>query len=765
MKFQCPNCGQKLAIESMHGGTAIQCPSCGTNLTVPVSSPAPTSEVIKTLQSNIDRGNMTISQYMAQQQIEGGVDLQSTEDKTSASSILTAEQGRKYQLGDIVAQGGMGAILHAKDANLRRNVAMKVMLDPDKAGKEQILRFIQEAQVTSQIEHPSIVPIYELGVDASGDVFYTMKFVKGRSLQDILEKIRAGDAETIKNYPLSRLLNIFQKVCDAMAFAHSKRVIHRDLKPENVMVGDYGEVQVMDWGLAKVLQRKAKKSLRGKSPEFRVPGSGLGIQSKIGNQESSIGNAAIDSVRGDEVGEVLKTMDGSIMGTPGFMSPEQALGKTDEIDERTDIYALGSILYNILTLHVSVTGRNLDEILANVASGRIKKPTEYNRKESGNISRLTSYTSLPHLPNGRVPDSLSAVAMKALEVGTHRRYQSVKLLQKEIESYQGGYATGAEMAGTWRQFALFVKRHKAVTSLVCLISILITAGSIVSTNLWIRSEKSLQDLRDTTPALAAQAKAFVSQQNLDKALQTISYAIKLEPDSAELRCIKGNILQVLLQIGEADQAYSEALIIEPTNKLAKENQELCRSIMLKNKKGETNSLTMLGTLYPAMMNQQRFDEAMIMARRVFPGTMTLEGFYKQILISRGTKCSSLTVDDKGLCTIDLKGASITNLVALKGMPLRRLNIYGTRVDDLTPLKGMPMAELNLDIGETKISDLSPLRDMPLTSLRFTPKNIRKGIKVIREMKTLKEIGIGSELNQFWSATEFWKKYDAGEFNK
>jgi serine/threonine protein kinase len=130
---------------------------------------------------------------------------------------------------------------------------MKVMLDSGKLTPEQVVRFIEEAQVTAQLEHPSIVPVHELGVDENGNVFYTMKYVRGTSLQAVLDGIRHGDAATIRDYPLSRLLTIYLKACDALAFAHSRGVVHRDLKPDNVMLGDYGEVLVVDWGIAKVL--------------------------------------------------------------------------------------------------------------------------------------------------------------------------------------------------------------------------------------------------------------------------------------------------------------------------------------------------------------------------------------------------------------------------------------------------------------------------------------------------------------------------------
>jgi serine/threonine protein kinase len=375
MTFSCPNCGQHLSVETMYKGQVVKCPGCGQEMSVPdalavpesgdgglpdevpsaKSGPPPSqdragtpgsmvspdlTQVKNTLQPNIDRAAVTITEFMADKELEGGVSLDSTAD-SSASQVLTDERGRKYEMGDVVAQGGMGAIIDAKDANIRRHVAMKVMLNPRESKKEQVLRFIEEAQVTGQLEHPSIVPVHELGVDASGNVFYTMKLIKGRTLKDILKGIRDGDTKTIQDYPLTHLLTIYQKVCDAMAFAHSKHVIHRDLKPENIMVGEYGEVQVMDWGLAKVLPRKARKQLR-KQPGFVPPGT---TPRRTGDSGPS--PAGIDSVRKDGGTDTLKTMDGVIMGTPGYMAPEQVTGGL--VDARTDLFAVGVIAYEMLT--------------------------------------------------------------------------------------------------------------------------------------------------------------------------------------------------------------------------------------------------------------------------------------------------------------------------------------------------------------------------------------------------------------------------------
>jgi hypothetical protein len=185
-------------------------------------------------------------------------------------ALLPAEslRERKYSIGGVIAQGGMGAILDAREAAIERTVAMKVMLDASSA--ENLKRFVAEARITGQLEHPNIVPVHELGVDENEQVFYTMKFVRGTTLREILESLAKKDADAVTRFPLGQLLTIFQKVCDAVAFAHSRGVIHRDLKPDNIMLGDFGEVLVMDWGLAKMVGSSPAKSRTRRIPTRRV---------------------------------------------------------------------------------------------------------------------------------------------------------------------------------------------------------------------------------------------------------------------------------------------------------------------------------------------------------------------------------------------------------------------------------------------------------------------------------------------------------------
>ena len=157
--------------------------------------------------------------------------------------------GVRYIRGSVVASGGMGAIHEARQAGMGRKVAMKVMLHAWK--ENSVARFLDEARITGMLERPNIVPVHELGVDEEGQLYYTMKFVRGVTLAEVIGGLKLGTGETARKYPLAALLTIFQKVCDAVAFAHSRGVWHRDLKPENIMIGDFGEVLVMDWGLAK----------------------------------------------------------------------------------------------------------------------------------------------------------------------------------------------------------------------------------------------------------------------------------------------------------------------------------------------------------------------------------------------------------------------------------------------------------------------------------------------------------------------------------
>lgn len=362
-------------------------------------------------------------------------------------TVVEIDTTDKYSVEGVLARGLMGTVFVARDTNIHRRVAMKVMFKRDLNGAndhEKLIRFVTEAQITGQLEHPNIVPLHEFGVDERDNVFYSMKFIEGMHLRELLDAIRDGNTEVTERYPLSQLLIAFQKIADAIAFSHSRGVIHRDLKPENVMLGNFGEVVVMDWGLAKTIDTEDGRSKSAK----------LDLEHLARHIETIRSAADLDAG--------FKTSVGAVMGTPLFMAPEQATGK-EKVDERADIYALGGILYAMLTLATPVPGGSVSAILKAKVRGDITPPTAFNDGRS----------PLPHCPHQRVPESLSAVAMKALSVDPRERYQTVAELQEDVSAYQHGYATGAEEAGTLRQFVLLMKRrHQQVFALLAALATL-----------------------------------------------------------------------------------------------------------------------------------------------------------------------------------------------------------------------------------------------------------------------------------------------------
>ncbi len=237
----------------------------------------------------------------------------------------------------------MGAVLKGRDPDLGRDLAVKVLLESHRDKPDLIRRFVEEAQIGGQLQHPGIVPIYELGAFADRRPYFAMKLVKGRTLSSLL------DERPDPTRDLPRFLSIFEAVCQTIAYAHARGVIHRDLKPSNIMVGSFGEVQVMDWGLAKVL------------PQGGVADDASAGKSRARDTVIATARSASDSDQ---------SQAGSVLGTPSYMAPEQARGEVDRLDERCDVFALGSILCELLTGEPAFTGRSSGEIQAQSRSRR-----------------------------------------------------------------------------------------------------------------------------------------------------------------------------------------------------------------------------------------------------------------------------------------------------------------------------------------------------------------------------------------------------------
>jgi eukaryotic-like serine/threonine-protein kinase len=251
----------------------------------------------------------------------------------------------RYEVLEEIAQGGMGTVLRANDRTIGREVAIKVLQECYPAGSVIARRFVDEAQISGQLQHPGIPPVHDLGSFPDGRPFLAMKLIKGRTLGSILRDRSDPAADR------GRFLAVFEAICQAVAYAHSRRVIHRDLKPSNVMVGAFGEVQVMDWGLAKVLS--GVTGLRVAAPAD----SDRALATQIRSARDSDGS---------------ETQAGSVLGTPAYMAPEQAVGAVDQVDERSDVFGLGAILAVILTGEPPFVGNSAEATRVMAARGKVE---------------------------------------------------------------------------------------------------------------------------------------------------------------------------------------------------------------------------------------------------------------------------------------------------------------------------------------------------------------------------------------------------------
>ena len=429
---------------------------------------------------------------LSEQQAESLLSLRpgASDAKTRARAALTdVARGRleelraqlpvsgagRYAIKREFARGGMGRILVAVDTAVGREVALKEVLGPHEGSSgarsdpnpQAVERFVREAKVTGQLEHPNIVPVYEICRRDDGSIFYTMKLVRGRSLAEKLAEIRhSGRPDTDKRSMRLQLIESFLAVCHAIAYAHSRGVIHRDLKPQNIMLGSFGETVVLDWGLA-----------------------------RVGNEESTAGPARVSPslVRN---GRDSHTVDGTVIGTPAYMPPEQARGQLELVDEKSDVYSLGAILYELLSGRPPFEGMGADSILEKVVNGRPEP--------------------LAQASPGAPPD-LVRLCERAMERERSVRLPSAEALAREVQAFRDGRNLSVYDYSSLELARRFVARNRAATLVSALAAMALVAVISFSIYNVARERDAARDALARADAEQAEREALQARQKRERA--------------------------------------------------------------------------------------------------------------------------------------------------------------------------------------------------------------------------------------------------------
>lgn len=431
------------------------------------------------------------------------------------------------------AKGGLGEVLRANDPSLNRTVAVKRILQKRAKDPESRRRFLVEAEITARLEHPGVVPVYGLYVDEQGGPSYAMRFVEGPTLWDEIQVYYAGAADPIQ---FRRLLQSFIQVCQTVAYAHTRGVIHRDLKPQNILLGKFGETLVVDWGLAKVIGRSDEIRAESTSEETLVPGSG---------------------------GSGSDTELGSAVGTPAYMSPEQAAGRWNVIDQRSDVYGLGAVLYTLLTGKAPLEKGDW--------------PEKQQRIQQGDIPPVRKV-------NSSAPHPLEAICKRAMALRPEQRYPSCEALAAEVEHWLADEPVVAYRETFSTKLSRWTRRNRTLVlaggMLLSLALIGTTIGLLVlgKKNREVEAERSvaitarrkaealnrflIEDLlKQADPANSPVGEAITVRELLDKSAATLKQSRELMqvPEiEAQIQSVVGQAFQNLGASNEAEEHLRRA---------------------------------------------------------------------------------------------------------------------------------------------------------------------------------------------------------------
>ena len=457
-----------------------------------------------------DRSLAAVGQPQALRAALGRVDdveLNNTLTRLSAGTIksdplataiwspgVPGSEGDRFRVLRPHAKGGLGLVSVALDAELHREVALKEIRPEQADDPNSRARFLLEAELTGRLEHPGVVPVYAIGADARGRPYYVMRFVRGDSLKEAIDRHHGADADPGRDpgergLKLRKLLARFVAVCDAVSYAHSRGVIHRDIKPSNILLGPFGETLVVDWGLAKV----------------------------VGRDEPAAG-VAEETLRPATASGSSETQAGSAIGTPAYMSPEQAEGRLEVMGPASDVYSLGATLFALLTGRPPLEDRDIVEVLRKVRTGEIPPAREV---------------------NPRVPPALEAVCRKAMALDLRERYPSARAIADEVEHWLADEPVSAYGEPWWGRARRHLKRHRSLVGALAIAGpvAIISLASIAAHEGLTKNELEKNNAQLTKALDKAKRREDLTFQALDNYQKVISDIPELQqrPDLLPIR--------------------------------------------------------------------------------------------------------------------------------------------------------------------------------------------------------------------------------------
>ena len=631
-------------------------------------------------------------------------------DKLSKEIQSFKDIEKRYHNEKYVNEGGMKVIAADFDNYCHRKVA-RAELKPE---IESTAVFIHEARILARLEHSNIVPLYDLGLDANDKPYFTMRLLGGENLQEILDKLNEGHSEYLKTYTEAYLREIFLKVCDAIAYAHTKGILHLDLKPANIQIDQFGEVLVCDWGLA--------RSINEEDDDLYNPEGVINLKDSI---------------------------DGNIKGTPGFMAPEQ-MDKTVSRSHRTDIYCLGALLYSILTYKTPIEASTLSEYITRTLASNFLSPQK-------------------RCPQHKIPDSLNAVVMKAMALKPEQRYHDVQDLVSEIRAYNHGFATQAENAGFTKLMSLLIKRYKlwffSLSLVILLFSVTISyfliklqdekilvekalnKSQVAESQAREANEKSLalvkelQDEKNAKQALRKKTAPQLFQMALDQqragnfeAAKFIgTYALDLDPQNQGLKYLVALVyfgelnfegcLKVLENYNGEENAVwliekSQAFVNKPPD-IKTLHKFIVDLHAMPNflKKNLRENLTHSITKKLSLEDRLEFAKLSLFRLNQYNSHYKIEKKaegYALSLKNNKTFGNISCLHNLPLVSLDLTNTNVSDIKAISKIPLKELYLRNTRVIKIPRLNTSRLEKI--DLSNTLITNIDFLENSPIKEI-------------------------------------------------